>query len=128
MDGGLRKLFRHHLPSVHWTTIESGFTEAGIPDLTGCIGGQEFWLELKAIKHWRATIAPAQAGWHLRHHMAGGRTFFVLRKKLPNDELFLVPGSQVRELMADGVKSFKAYSGGPAKWDWAAILETIGGR
>lgn len=39
-DDGLRAVIRERLPGVHWTSIENGLTDPGIPDLEGHVPGK----------------------------------------------------------------------------------------
>lgn len=137
MDGGLRALFRRHMPAWHWNSIESGMTGSGIPDSEYCApGGITGWVEYKGVLDgWRPDIRAAQVGWHLRRARAGGRNFFAVRRQTSagprkgaaTDELWLVRGSAARELKASGLKGLPAGSvmgiwwSGPARWDWGAV-------
>ena len=47
------------LPYVHWQRIETG-TGQGVPDVNGCIGGDEFWLELKIAQGNKVKITPKE--------------------------------------------------------------------
>jgi hypothetical protein len=136
-DGELRKQFRAHLPAVHWSSIESGLTEPGVPDLNGCVEGVDFWVENKKTKAWAVQVQSVQVGWHLRHTKDGGRTFFAIRRmakvgprKAAADELYIVDGMFARELMKSGLKGtpiIASFSGGPARWNWNIILSIFKG-
>lgn len=127
-DGGLRKLFRKHLPHVHWTSIESRFTESGIPDIHGLYAGADFFIELKLTKGWAVNLRPSQIAWILRRVRNGGRVFIAVRRKGSNgaDELYLVPGSQVRLLARRGLpRGLVWYGRSPSHWDWPAVLGAL---
>jgi hypothetical protein len=136
-DGELRKLFRKHLPQVHWSSIESGLTEPGVPDLNGCFDGVDFWVENKKTNAWAVRVQPDQIGWHLRHSKDGGHTFFAIRRmakigprKVAADDLYLVAGQNVRSLSEDGLKGtpiIASFSGGPARWNWTIVLSIFKG-
>jgi penicillin-binding protein-related factor A (putative recombinase) len=124
MDGELRKSFRKYLKQVAWSSVESGMTEPGIPDVFGIYKGASFWVETKKIDSgWRPVVRPAQVAWHERHFRAGGKSFFAIRK-LSDDMLYIVPGSAARDLKDDGIMAAKAtsFSGGVSGWDWISIL------
>src|SRR5580765_3434894 len=101
MDGDLRYKFRKGMPTVHWLSIETGATEPGVPDMNGCIAGLEFWVETKKAKGNKVYLAPAQVGWHLRRHRAGGLSFFAVRKE---DSLYLYRGADAVSLKELGLK------------------------
>lgn len=88
-DGGLRAKLRALLPMVHWTTIESGFTEHGIPDLCGTHRGRVVWIECKRAKGWAFVMRPAQVSWIRRNIRAGGRVVVAVGR---GKELWLVKG------------------------------------
>jgi hypothetical protein len=137
-DGELRKAFRKHLPAVHWSSIETGLTEPGVPDLNGCFMDVDFWVENKKTNGWAVGVRPDQVGWHLRHSKEGGRTFFAVRRMakagprtVAADSLYIVSGSLARQLMVDGLKRcpiLVSCSGGPSRWDWELILAIFLGR
>ena len=124
-DGGLRRLFRKHLPEVHWTTVETGLAESGVPDLHGMFFGCGFWIECKLARGWEVGLRPMQIGWIMRHERSGGHVVVAVRKR---DELFLVRGAyadQARELGLRGLPRgalLGQWSGGPASWPWQHIL------
>jgi hypothetical protein len=131
-DGGLRKEFRKHLKKVHWVTIESRFTEFGIPDLNGALGGREFWLEFKTTKHWTVKIRPAQVAWILRRCRTGGHVYIGIRRKNKiDDELWLVHGVAVQILLHYGLNDLPdeaiagCWHGGPSEWDWDEVKQAL---
>jgi hypothetical protein len=131
-DGGLRQEFRKHLKKVHWVTIESRFTESGIPDLNGVYGCKEFWLELKQAKHWTVKIRPMQASWILTRCRHGGKVFIAVRRKNKHDdELWLINGESVIILREFGLQHLTPealaghWTGGPMQWDWDQVLTSL---
>lgn len=135
IDGGLRKLFRHHLPEVHWLTVETAGTESGVPDLNGCFAGVEFWIECKLTAGMAVALRPHQIGWLLRRSRAGGRIFVAVRRNAVAgtrreacDELWLIPGAEAEALATDGLRAGREagrWPGGAARWDWGAIRVTL---
>jgi hypothetical protein len=129
-DGGLRRLFRKYLPHVHWTTIESRYTESGIPDITGCYNGREIWIECKSTRNWQVILRPTQKAWISRHIRCGGVCYIAVRRRnKSDDELWLLCGAaalgwqgSLRQLPVMGQR----WGGGPAKWPWPAIARALG--
>jgi hypothetical protein len=119
-DGDLRNIFRSHLPEIHWTSIESAVTGAGIPDANGCYRGIEFWIEFKKADAIKVRIDKFQVSWHERRARAEGRTFLAVRRR---DELFLYKGSDIRQVFLDGlnVSPLLFCDKGPANWNWRRI-------
>lgn len=140
-DGGLRPLFRKHLPGVDWCSIETGLTASGVPDLNGCRAGVEFWVECKQTAAWAVEVRPMQVGWHLRRLRAGGRTWFAVRRRCPAgrrrpaaDELWLVRGRAAGDLRRLGLAQLHpedvagSWGGGPARWAWSAVESVLLGE
>lgn len=141
MDGGLRILFRKHIPSFHWTSIESGMTGSGIPDSEYCSpAGESGWIEHKGVLNgWKPEIRPAQVAWLTRRARMGGRAFIAVRREAyagPKrgpavDELWLIKGSAAPRLRSEGLKGLlKAdmigvWWSGVLKWDWGAIAQHL---
>ena len=118
-------MFRKHLIGVDWQAIESGTTGLGIPDLNGCVGGVEFWIEMKATTSWRLRISPQQVGWAERRARSGGRVFLAARAiGKARDDLWLYSGRVIRGLVTqrlDQVPCLGHWSCGPAHWDWGQV-------
>lgn len=131
-DGGLRRLFRKHLPEVHWTTIESRYTQSGIPDLNGCCDGVEFWIECKRTAAWTIKMRPMQMAWLLRRLRAGGNCWIAVRRRnKKNDELWLVRGAYAKLAATRGLRALPAamhWAGGPKQWPWREIYWRLGCR
>jgi hypothetical protein len=66
-NSDLRRIFREHLPRVQWTSIETGATAAGVPDLEYCFeGGAQGWLECKLTRGRQVSLTPGQVPWIAR--------------------------------------------------------------
>ena len=79
-ESNLWRLVRDHLPKIHWQRIETGSTAQGVPDLNGCFEGQEFWVELKAVRGNQLGLRPMQISWLAQRAMHGGKCFVLGRK------------------------------------------------
>lgn len=149
IDGGLRALFRQHLPAYHWVSIETGGTGRGIPDSEYCVGGMTAWVEYKVTDGWAVTLRPEQVAWMLRRSRAGGRVWVVVRRKAAAgprrggavDELWILRGMFADEIREQGLPKIqlleigtdidaefpqhhyvvRAWAGGPARWSWDHI-------
>jgi len=88
------------LPYVHWQRIETG-TGQGVPDVNGCIGGDEFWLELKIAQGNKVKITPGQIAWLMQRIDAGGKAWIIVKKK---EQIFIYNGYQGSFLLDAGLK------------------------
>lgn len=125
-DAGLRRIIRQHVPGPHWVSIETGSTEAGVPDLNGCWKRREVWVECKWAEYWKPKVDVAQVGWHLRRVADGGVTFFAVRRLRDNlyDELWLFEGRNAGRLKEEGLRKVPNIlfcEGEPSRWDWTAF-------
>lgn len=149
IDGGLRALFREHLPAFDWCSIESGSTGGGIPDSNYCVRtsgirdyGTEGWIEHKRADAWAVTLEPEQVGWIARRVRNGGRVHVAVRRRHqggprlgpPVDELHLFGGRWAKEAKAHGLRgpwalahgAVHVWHGGPSKgWDWDAVAAAL---
>ena len=142
VDGGLRQLFRQNIFNADFISIESGFTERGIPDLEYCLkGGTTGWVEMKktngdSVNH----IKTEQIGWLERRRRYGGRAFMAIRKmvdpgprRVACDELHLILGEGARFARMTGLGSVPVamrvgtWAGGPSRWDWGEVREGLRG-
>ena len=129
-DGGLRSLFRKHLPKIHWTTVETGLAESGVPDLHGTLRGASFWVECKRARGWEVGLRPSQIGWLTRNARSGGRAFVAVRR---SGEMWLVAGKHARRARDDGLHGLPRgvvlghWTGGPGRWSWSAIRKILAG-
>jgi hypothetical protein len=127
-DGGLRKIFRSQLPQVHWTSIETGLAQGGVPDMHGTWKGKSFWIENKRARGLEVSLRPSQIGWLLRNARNGGRAFIAVRK---GDVLWLVPGAVARKVARCGLSAATGaalagrWPGGPARWPWPRVLHLL---
>ena len=134
-DGGLKVIFRAHLPEFHWQAIESALTGAGTPDTNYCHSGVEGWIEYKRAEANRVVIDKFQVAWHERRLRAGGRVFLAVRllasagprRGEARDELFLYRGSDTRRVFLEGlrIEPLVHSAGGPARWNWMNIQNTL---
>jgi hypothetical protein len=127
-DDGLRSLFRKNLSKIHWTSLETGLIQRGVPDLYGCSESQMFWIECKSVKRgWAIKFQPGQVGWLLAHARHGGTAFVAVRRRVDRekiDELFIYEGKYAKELCDSGLRAsvpcLLRTHGGPARWLWSA--------
>jgi len=137
-DGGLRQLFRLHLPQVDWQSIETFLTGPGVPDSNGCYNGTEFWVEFKQTTAYAVVLRPEQIAWGMRRERHGGRVFVAIRRhcdagirRVACDELWLVPVKYSVTLARGGLKELSKISevydwpDGPSKWDWNEVLRVL---
>jgi hypothetical protein len=129
MDGELRKIFRQNLPKAQWTAVETGLTAQGVPDAEYVFpGGDQGWVECKRSSAWAVSVRPLQVAWVLRRVRLGGRCFVAVRRR--DDELWLLWGSQIKSLAAEGLRGATAlgvWTGGPSKWYWDEIERLLRG-
>lgn len=128
-DGNLRILFRKNLKGVFFTSIESRFTQFGIPDLHGIVDGDAFWIENKKTTGWAVVLRPGQVAWLTRYTTQGGLAYVAVRRA--GDELWLVRGSYAKALQASGLAGLPRgavagqWPGGPSGWPWRAVLAAL---
>lgn len=137
IDGGLRRIFRANLPMVHWAALETGAVCPGLPDSNGCCRGREFMVEFKATRDHVVRFRPLQPGWITDRVRHGGRVFVFVRQRPDNppsatgtDLLWGFDGRDVVRLVSSGLRDAEQFAldvwrGGPRKWDWAQIEETL---
>jgi hypothetical protein len=129
IDGGLRALFKKHLPQFHWQSVETGMIQRGVPDANYCCGGVEGWVEFKLSKGWTVGLRPEQVGWLLQRTRARGRTFVAVRRmNKGTDELRLYPGSNAKRLKTGGLKALEPMVkeiGGPECWNWGQVRQAL---
>ena len=124
-DGGLRSIFKSHLPDWFWVPVETwAVSGAGVPDSWyQARGGASGWVE-----HKRETYAlqAAQSGFIDRVTRYGGRAWVAV-VSTDGDELKMFRGSDAQMLARIGVRGYKtvapagAWRGGPRRWDWGAV-------
>jgi hypothetical protein len=143
IDGGLRVIFRRHLPEFFWTSIETGGTGRGIPDSHYIANGVAGWVEYKQTDGWTVGLSEFQAAWLHRYARHGGRAWIAVRRvhgggpRLGDsvDQLWLIPGAWALVARAEGLRSSHSglvqagahWGGGPAKWSWEAVSRYLTG-
>lgn len=140
-DGGLRTLEREHIKKCQWTSIETGASAGGVPDMEFCFpGGIQGWIENKKSAGWAIKFQPAQIGWISRRVRMGGRVFVAVRqvhagglRSLKRDDLWLCHGRAIEHLHDHGLsgldeRDFYHTTGGPARWDWDEVVRRIKGK
>jgi Holliday junction resolvase len=128
MDGGLRQLFKMHLPEIDWQAVDVTGGR-GVPDSNGCHDAKEFWIEHKMTHGRKVGVRPEQVAWIERRLRHGGKVFIAVRRvNKKTDDLYLLSGSCARAL-ASGEWPYPAplghWSGGPTQWDWQEIKEVL---
>lgn len=149
-DGGLRALFRKHLPDFFWTTVESGAISPAVPDShwKAPVGPQSGWIEYKKTDTNRiASLDPRQAAWLDRYWRLGGISHLAVRfrhgggprKGPPVDDLWIVPGCRAIDVLRNGIfvltevsedrgaGGFRT-SGGHSRWEWDRVRAAVLGR
>jgi len=129
-DAGLPSLIQTHLPEVDWARIETWAVGPGMPDLNGCLLGQEVWVECKSTYGWLVSkVRFAQVAWTERRTRAGGRCLVAVRQRgSRRDALWLLgPGSlrllreKVRLDQLPGGLVLGTWGGGPKAWAWGEV-------
>lgn len=134
-DGGLRAMFRTHLPG-HWQSVETAATGQGVPDSNYCIGGVEGWVEFKQTHGWKPRFKPTQPGWISQRVRAGGRVWVAVRRWRSEaevhadvDELWMVPGGLTVKLVHDGLQAVRyqsvVFSGPTRRWNWGEVCRLL---
>ena len=95
---------KKNTPNIIWTRVES-WASFGFPDLVGYTEKRGFFtVELKVTKSKKLTFSPHQIAFHVKHPT---NTFILAATQAPGSsklyEYFLVPGSEIRELVACGL-------------------------
>lgn len=135
VDDGLRALFRKHLPTVDWQSVETAVNR-GVPDSNYCYQGYEGWIECKSTDHWSVDLRPEQIGWIARRVRHGGRVWIAVRRRHDGgkrrgpavDELYLIRGENVKTAKLDGLRGCPyegKWRGGPSRWDWQGVLNVL---
>lgn len=95
-----RLLEPHHVHRVE------DVTKSGTPDVEGCIGGRQFWLELKVAyeQPTRGTVriktTAFQVYFAAKRRRAGGRSWYLIRVGThPRWAHYLVSGEHAEELL-----------------------------
>lgn len=131
-DGGVRQLLRDHLPTWHWTTVETGGTGRGVPDAEYCAPGPPGtegtcgWVEGKLTETTKVELRPEQVAWLLRRARVGGRVTVAVRQRYSagprrgpaRDALWLLDGGQAPAIKVGGLSVDAPYYLG--HWDLKA--------
>ena len=92
--------WKKNTPDIIWTRLEN-MSSFGTPDLLGYNKNQFFFtVELKVANSNSVRLSPHQIAFHLRHP----KNSFILVKHLASSRLKLYEGSQVKQLVACGLK------------------------
>jgi len=92
--------WKKNTPDITWTRIEN-MSSFGTPDLLGYNKNQFFFtVELKVVRGNSVRLSPHQIAFHIRHP----KNSFICIKHLVSSRLKLYEGSQVKELVACGLK------------------------
>lgn len=134
-DDGLRPLIRANIPAAQWTTVETGQTSGGVPDLEFALaGGITGWVECKATQAWAVKFRPGQPGWISRRARLGGLVWIAVRRRVgrtSDDELWITHGEGVMEVARRGLRAgvpWRRWDGGPRSWNWDEVAQVLGGR
>ena len=119
----LYQALKNNLPKVHWQRIETGALQQGVPDVNGCWGGHEFWIELKCTTTDNVSLTPFQCSWHMRRAAAGGCSCIMVAHSKHN-VLTLHRGVDALRLIEDGVSSSVAHRL-YAPVDWPMVLRLL---
>ena len=92
--------WKKNTPDIIWTRLEN-MSSFGTPDLLGYNKNQFFFtVELKVVRGNSVRLSPHQIAFHIRHP----KNSFILAKHLASSRLKLYEGSQVKQLVACGLK------------------------
>ena len=116
----LYQALKTNLRKVHWQRIETGALQQGVPDVNGCYGGREFWVELKCTTTDSVSLTPFQCSWHMRRASAGGRSWIMVAHSKHN-VMTLHRGVDAVRLLEQGVSSSIAFEIN-APVDWPMVL------
>lgn len=105
MWGWLRDGTKSLRPLLDMSRVENTVDE-GTPDVEGCLEGEQFWCELKALAR---PVKPStridlevdteQVRWHRRRSKAGGRTWFLIQVGSGRSaSRYLIPGYRSMKL------------------------------
>ena len=135
-DGGLRPIFRSHLITYQWTSVETAGTASGVPDSEFCTpNGVQGWIEFKQTHAFSVVIKPFQVAWLMRRCRYGGNAWIAVRR-LPTaakfngvDELWLMSGDQAEALFRHGLNGVSAWcwEGGEYRWNFSQVHHIISG-
>ena len=119
----LYQAMKTNLSKVHWQRIETGALQQGVPDVNGCYGGYEFWVELKCTTNDTVSLTPFQIAWHMRRANAGGVSWIMVANS-KQKAITLHTGNSALELSKHGVSSSKAFEH-QYLIDWPLLLRQL---
>lgn len=140
-DGGLRNLFKTHLPDIFFQPVETGGVGRGVPDsyyagrrTDGA--GRMGWVEFKGTETTRIKFELGQVAWHDRHARSGGTSFIAIRRQhsggprrgVAVDELHIYPSDRALELDRLGLLApapLILLQGGVRRWEWGAVRQLL---
>jgi hypothetical protein len=93
-----------------------------MPDINGCLGGTEVWVETKLVTGNRIKFEPTQPAWLLKRCMSGGRVFVFARQK---DTYLLWTGWQVRQLIDTDIRTVNPLLKLDRPYDWPLLMEVL---
>ena len=120
----LYQAMKKNLSRVHWQRIETGAISTGVPDVNGCFGGSDFWVELKIGKVESIKLSAQQCAWHMRRASSGGVTW-IFASDPSSRQLWLISGNQSINLRNREVNSSLSVHHYSQPYDWKAILKQL---
>ena len=99
-EAKLYKKFKKATPTISWNRIEN-LAVPGMPDTLAYTKYNHFFtVEFKVTKGNKVRLSPHQVGWHMRHPY----NTFICIEHLGSGTVKLYEGSEVRDLVACGLK------------------------
>ena len=99
-EAKLYKKFKKATPTISWNRIEN-LAVPGMPDTLAYTKYNHFFtVEFKVTKSNKVRLSPHQVGWHMRHPY----NTFICIEHLGSGTVKLYEGSEVRDLVACGLK------------------------
>ncbi len=101
------KPLRENLTGVHFLRVENTAV-TGAPDINGCRGGREIWIEAKIFAGNKIHFRPTQIPWIARRSAHGGTVWILARK---DDRLLLYSSRALPILLQQGVAAIDGIKG-----------------
>ena len=99
-EAKLYKKIKKATPTISWNRIEN-LAVPGMPDTLAYTKYNHFFtVEFKVTKSNKVRLSPHQVGWHMRHPY----NTFICIEHLGSGTVKLYEGSEVRDLVACGLK------------------------
>ena len=99
-EAKLYKKIKKATPTISWNRIEN-LAVPGMPDTLAYTKYNHFFtVEFKVTKGNKVRLSPHQVGWHMRHPY----NTFICIEHLGSGTVKLYEGSEVRDLVACGLK------------------------